>query len=115
MAMNESDGEPVVRRRMSIVRRETAAAAARLLESTIESYRCLATLCPKPVDASEREIKEFNAHHAACRSALAHIDRLIRIQQWAAGPAENESDASDSIALLAHARATLEDYPSEDE
>lgn len=115
MTMNESGGKSTARRRMSIVRRETAAAAAQLLESTIESYRCLATLCPKPASASEQTIKEFGAHHVACRSALAHIDRLIRIQQWAAGPTENESDASDSIALLAHARATLEDYPSEDE
>lgn len=114
MTMNESGGESAARRRMSIVRRETAAAAPQLLKSAIESYRCLAPLCPKPASASEQTIKEFGAHHAACRSALAHIDRLIRIQQWAA-TTECENDISDSAQLLAHARAILEDYPSEDE
>lgn len=114
MTTNESGCESAARRRMSIVRRETAAATAQLLENALESYRCLATLCPKPASASEQMVKEFGAHHAACRSALAHIDRLIRIQQWAAAT-ERENDISDSTQLLAHARAILENYPPEDE
>lgn len=100
---------------MSIVQHKMAETMVQLLECAVESYRCIATLCPKPASAAEREIKEFIAHHAACRSALAHIDRLIRIQKWAASPPEVEGNVSDSVALLTHARSILEDYPPEDE
>lgn len=115
MTMHERGGDSAARQRMSVVRFEMAEAMAQLLETAAESYRCFAALCPKSTSISEKEVKKFNAHHAACRSALAHIERLIRIQKWAMGSIEDERDASDASALVAHARTILEDYPSEDE
>lgn len=115
MTTHARGDEPAARRCMSAVRREMADGMTQLLATAVESYCRLAALCPNPPSVSEQTIKEFGAHHAACRSALAHIDRLIRIQQWAAAPTARENDIADSAALLAQARKILRDYPSEDE
>lgn len=34
---------------------------------------------------STGDIKEFTAHHAACRSVLGHINLLLRLAQWVDG------------------------------
>ncbi|TAN52163.1 MAG: hypothetical protein EPN26_08240, partial [Rhodospirillales bacterium] len=34
--------------------------------------------------------KEFSAHHAACKSALAHIDLLVKLLRWASDEAGEE-------------------------
>jgi hypothetical protein len=61
--------------------------------------------------------KEFAAHHAACKSALSHIDLLVKLLRWAEGD-EKESLPLEQLGetdLLARARkALLEDDASVD-
>lgn len=35
-----------------------------------------------------REAKDFNAHQAACKTALGHLDSLIKLLRWACEGAE---------------------------
>ncbi|WP_336081752.1 hypothetical protein [Thalassospira sp. CH_XMU1448-2] len=32
-----------------------------------------------------RDAKDFNAHQAACKTALGHLDSLIKLLRWASG------------------------------
>ncbi len=63
------------------------------------------------------DAKTFAAHHAACKSALAHIELLIKLARWAAGeipsPAGESEESLD--ALLAEARAALAEDETEEE
>lgn len=61
-----------------------------------------------PTDA-----KGFAAWHAAAKSALAHVDLLVKLARWAEGSAEAGDDAG-LDRLLAQARAALDGLDDED-
>ena len=52
------------------------------------------------------EAKAFAAHHAACKSAMAHVDTLIKLLRWCEITSE-KSEAEANAELLAEARAAL--------
>jgi hypothetical protein len=58
-------------------RRQIAEFLPAAIERTLESYR----------EFSGRDAggdsKAFNAHHAACKVAVAHIELLIKLAKWA--------------------------------
>jgi hypothetical protein len=64
--------------------------------------------------------KEFAAHHAACKSALAHIDLLVKLLRWAADEAgldeekEKEKAPGESDFLI-RAREALEREETDDD
>jgi hypothetical protein len=60
-----------------------------------------------------RDAKDFNAHQAACKTALGHLDGLIKLLRWASegqGDAELEADHSSPDSaneLISEARRSL--------
>ena len=60
-----------------------------------------------------REAKDFNAHQAACKTALGHLDGLIKLLRWAsegqgAGEDDGADDAINTSDLIAKAKEALE-------
>ncbi len=54
---------------------------------------------------------KFKAHHDACKVAIAHIQLLIKLAEWADLPdpsVEGEVDRKDLLALINSARGELE-------
>lgn len=60
-----------------------------------------------------REVKDFNAHQTACKTALGHLDSLIKLLRWACegqGDAEQNSGepgAKSLEDLISEARQSL--------
>ena len=54
--------------------------------------------------------KDFSAHHAACKAAIAHIELLIKLARWADLPdGTQDADKDAQLALLlASAQSELE-------
>ncbi|KZD00391.1 MULTISPECIES: hypothetical protein [unclassified Thalassospira] len=61
-----------------------------------------------------RDAKDFNAHQAACKTALGHLDGLIKLLRWASegdGETVNNAGADDAMNtsdLIAKAKEALE-------
>ena len=87
------------------------AAIARLvpeaMERAVHSYRQFVTL-GVPLEA-----KEFKDHHTAGRTALVHLESLLRLARWAALPGAgedgtgSETDGEDVDAMLTDASRAL--------
>ncbi|MBC05966.1 hypothetical protein [Thalassospira sp.] len=43
-----------------------------------------------------REAKDFNAHQAACKAALGHLEGLIKLLRWASEGQGGGEDSADS-------------------
>ena len=58
------------------------------------------------------EAKEFSAHHAACKAALAHIELLLKLarQSDLVGVTDNEKDKNALTDMITKARIELEKY-----
>lgn len=59
-----------------------------------------------------RDAKDFNAHQAACKTALGHLDGLIKLLRWACEGAGDLDDAAPDKTnvdqLIAKAKRGLE-------
>lgn len=75
-----------------------ASRLAHLAEDVAESY-CVFAASPVP-----DEPKDFAAHHAACKAALAHLDLLLRLIR-SVTPATKDTDRP--TALILDARRAL--------
>ena len=57
------------------------------------------------------DAREFSAHQAACKTALGHLESLIKLLRWACeGAGEVDDDAPDKSSvdqLIVEARRTL--------
>jgi hypothetical protein len=78
-----------------------------VMEQAVVSYRRFATHeAPQPA-------KEFKEHYAAGRSALAHLEALLRLARWASLPAETgegtgeRGEEAPLAALVAEARRAV--------
>lgn len=87
---------------MSRLRGLVAAEIDRAIERVVASYRAFASAQPIATDA-----KEFAAHHAACKAALAHLDLLLKIAKITETPAANGQTDDERLALVAEARAAV--------
>lgn len=73
------------------------------IERAIASYHAFAKDEPQSTDP-----KEFAAHHAACKAALAHLDLLLKIARITETPAPGTGDTPDDrLATLAEARVAV--------
>jgi hypothetical protein len=80
-----------------------AAQVDQAIERAIASYQAFAKEQPHGTDA-----KEFAAHHAACKAALAHLDLLLKIARITETPAPGAGDPHDDrLALVAQAREAV--------
>jgi hypothetical protein len=67
------------------------------LEHAVGSYRAFVS-AEAPLEA-----KEFKEHHTAGRTALAHLETLLRLARWAAlapGAAEESGEAAGALAEI---------------
>lgn len=76
--------------------------------TTLSAYAGFVALPPPEADA-----KAFAAHHAAAKSALSHLEALIKLLQWAdtsdaAAQPSKEQPQVDTDRLIAEARARLD-------
>ncbi|MFQ3622075.1 MAG: hypothetical protein SNJ73_00875 [Acetobacteraceae bacterium] len=96
---------------MSRLRGLVATQVDQAIERAIASYHAFAASGPSGADA-----KEFAAHHAACKAALAHLDLLLKIAKITETPTPGTADGDQRLALVAEARAAVggED-PDEDD
>lgn len=82
-----------------------------MLEKAVEDYKNFAaTQAPSPSDA-----KLFSAYHAACRSALAHLEQLIKFSRWADGDESSCPEGESVEQLIARAEAAVNSHPMDDE
>ncbi|TQF77715.1 hypothetical protein FK498_11455 [Elioraea sp. Yellowstone] len=73
------------------------------IERAIASYHAFARDEPHSTDP-----KEFAAHHAACKAALAHLDLLLKIARITETPAPGAGETPDDrLALIAEARSAI--------
>ena len=59
--------------------------------------------------------KEFSAHHAACKAAIAHIELLIKLAKWADIPQEGRDEDAKLTLLLASAQAELKKIKAQED
>lgn len=81
-------------------REELAAAMLKVAED----YRSFVAQGPAP--GTHDDAKAFAAHHAAAKSALAHLEHLLKLAR-AQGPVEEEQGMAQADALLREARGAL--------
>ncbi len=74
----------------------------RAIERVISSYQAFASSAPIATDA-----KDFAAHHAACKAALAHLDLLLKIAKITEVPTTGGQGEDERLALVAEARAAV--------
>ena len=79
------------------------------IDCALQSYRHFAERSA-PDDA-----KDFSAHHAACKAAIAHIDLLLKLAAWANLPREDGAEDDALVGLMADAQAELESYHEDDD
>jgi hypothetical protein len=86
------------------LRRRLRAALPARIDAAVAGYENF-TGTAEPADA-----KGFAAWHAAAKSALAHVELLVKLARWAEGRVEAEpsGDALGVERLLADARAALD-------
>ncbi|WP_240796801.1 hypothetical protein [Terasakiella sp. SH-1] len=81
-----------------------------LIQSATISYEAFSN-ADVPEDA-----KGFAAHHAACKSALSHMELLTKLARWAEKTEEEAapvlSEDEEIAGLLAGARAALQELES---
>lgn len=83
------------------VRRIAKHRLPKLLRKAVADYVTFAAL-PPPDDA-----KGFAAHHAACKSALAHLDAGLKLLAWAESPAAGAGEEDDLARLIRSAEAAV--------
>lgn len=77
------------------------------LRTAMDSYKAFS------VANAYEGAKEFKTHHDACKVAIAHIDLLIKLAQWADLPdpaIEDEVQHSMLSQLIENARCELSGY-----
>lgn len=87
---------------MSRLRGLVSAEIDRAIERVVSSYQAFAASAPIAADA-----KDFAAHHAACKAALAHLDLLLKIAKITEVPAREAQGEDERLALVAEARAAV--------
>lgn len=71
------------------------------MDRAVASYRRFVGV-DVPLDA-----KEFKDHHTACRTALAHLEALLRLARWAARVGDAPDGAEDFEGMLEKAGAAV--------
>lgn len=64
-------------------------------------------------EGAHTDAKEFKAHHDACKVAIAHVELLIKLAQWADLPDPTAEDINQQKilkAVMCPAIEELEDY-----
>ncbi|HEY8964274.1 MAG TPA: hypothetical protein VIN59_07420 [Alphaproteobacteria bacterium] len=56
------------------------------------------------------EAKDFSAHHTACKAAIAHIELLLKLAEWAELPRGDDTQDTALAGLMADAQAELDSY-----
>lgn len=88
---------------MSRLKGLVAAQVDQAIERAIASYHAFAKDEPHSTDP-----KEFAAHHAACKAALAHLDLLLKIARITETPAPGTGGTQDDrLQLVAEARVAI--------
>ncbi len=88
---------------MSRLKGLVAAQVDEAIERAIASYHTFAKDEPQSTDP-----KEFAAHHAACKAALAHLDLLLKIARITETPAPGTGETPDDrLELVAEARVAV--------
>jgi hypothetical protein len=52
-------------------------------------------------DISKDKAKEFSEHHGACKTAIAHIELLLKLARWAELPDVKAGTSNEQIMLVA--------------
>lgn len=82
----------------------------RAMDVVAESYLDFLGCGPEP--GTGDDAKAFAAHHAACKTALAHLDALVKLaRSMGAAPAE----AEEAQVMLLEAREALSQFDEEDQ
>lgn len=63
------------------------------IKTAFESYRAF-----MQKDVSTVEPKEFSDHHSACKAAIAHVNLLIKLAEWAEMDVEDMGFDPDMIS-----------------
>ena len=78
------------------------------IDCALQSYRRFYA------DEMVEDAKAFTAHHTACKTAIAHIELLLKLAAWAHLPRDNKSDDT-LAALLSDAQTELNKYKEEED
>lgn len=92
-------------------RRQAAGFLAGALEKALNSYRCfMEQIIPL-------ESKLFTEYHNGCKAAIAHIQLLIKLAQWADLEKEiQQNENLSEVLLIAHAAvAAYRNEPDDDQ
>ena len=88
-----------------------------LVESILAQYRHFAQSAM--AEGEDWDAKAFSAHHGACKSALNHMDSLLKLLVWAErreGEAAGAplSSSPEHQVLISEARAAIRDLEQEE-
>lgn len=82
------------------------------IRCVVEDYG--AFVARRPAPGTHEDAKAFAAHHAAAKSALAHLEHLLKLAR-SAGAGEEEDGVAAAAALLRQARGDMASSAEEDE
>lgn len=68
-------------------------------ETALKSYHAFYDQTPTD------DAKSFNAHHTACKAAIAHLQLLIKLAAWV----ENDADGDEATERLFESRKAAQD------
>ncbi|MBE9607670.1 hypothetical protein IAI18_22590 [Acetobacteraceae bacterium H6797] len=84
----------------------------RVVRRVVDDYAAFVERGPGP--GMHDDAKAFAAHHAACKSALAHLEHLMKLMRAAVGSAEADNRQL-TAEMLAEARDAISATQDEEE
>ncbi|MFC3126813.1 hypothetical protein ACFOD4_17245 [Pseudoroseomonas globiformis] len=84
----------------------------RAIRRVVEDYNAFLERGPAP--GTHDDAKAFAAHHAAAKSALAHLEHLLKLAR-AAASGDQESHVDHAADLLRRARRAIAAAPDDEE
>ncbi|KAA2214360.1 hypothetical protein [Teichococcus oryzae] len=96
-------------------RREDVAPEAlqRAIRRVVEDYDAFLGRGPAP--GTHDDAKAFAAHHAAAKSALAHLEHLLKLARGQGDAAAEQAGIAQAADLLRQARGALAAAPDDEE
>ncbi len=83
-----------------------------MIEETVSCYKNFVAANGQ----EDHNPKSFRDYHVACRSALAHLEQLIKLSNWAEAEEAPSTGADENVGrLIARAQAALEFNNTENE
>lgn len=78
---------------------------------TLNSYK---QFMEKAELTTDHNAKEFSAHHAACKTAISHLELLLKLAQWANLDRKNITTSDDCEFMIEQAISNIQAFENKE-